>query len=75
MKPPLKSTIKVQEKIRALLLPWARSSAIFYSFFVSPPSLNTPPSLVFFPPSLLLWHSRSSSVRLLEWMMESCVVA
>lgn len=51
MKPPLKSTIKVQEKIRALLLlPWARSSAIFYSFFVPPPHLNTPPPRFFLPP-------------------------
>lgn len=43
-----------------------------WPFFYSPFVLNLTPLPHFF--SLLPWHSRSSSVRLLEWMMESCVL-
>lgn len=52
----------------ARLLPWFHALAISSSSFFP----NVPPSLFFL--SLLPWHSRSSSVRLLEWMMESCVL-
>lgn len=52
----------------------SNDAGCFGHFFYSPFVSGVPPPRSCFFFSLLPWHSRSSSVRLLEWMMESCVL-